>query len=227
MEILFDTANLADIEKLSAIYPLAGVTTNPTIIKAEGKIEFYAHFRRIRQIIGPDRTLHVQVLATDAKGIVDDAHTLMKGIDEQILVKIPTTEPGLQAMRQLKSEGAHVTATAIYSRTQGFLAIAAGADYIAPYFNRMESLDIDATATVGALVRFAERAGTGTKVMPASFKNVAQVCAAIDAGVPAVTVQPQLLRAAVGTADVMQAVKAFADDWQATFGTSELPKLDR
>ena len=58
MDILFDTANLDDIERLTPIYPVTGVTTNPTILKAEGRVDFYEHFRRIREIIGPDRTLH-------------------------------------------------------------------------------------------------------------------------------------------------------------------------
>ena len=137
MEILFDTANLADIEEMTPLYPVSGVTTNPTIIKAEGRIDLYPHLRRIREIIGPDRTLHVQVLAQDADGIVADAHRLLDQIDGKVYAKIPTTEQGIKAIRLLKNEGIGVTATAIYSKTQGMLAIAAGADYIAPYFNRM------------------------------------------------------------------------------------------
>jgi len=98
MDILFDTANLDDIERLTPIYPVTGVTTNPTILKAEGKVDFYAHFRRIREIIGPDRTLHVQVLAKDAKGMIDDAHKLLDKIDDKVYPKIPTTEAGIAAM---------------------------------------------------------------------------------------------------------------------------------
>ncbi len=139
MEILFDTANLTDIEEMTPFYPVSGVTTNPTIIKAEGRIDFYNHMRRIREIIGPDRTLHIQVLAQDADGIVADAHRLLDQVDGNVFAKIPTTEQGIRAMRLLKDEGIGVTATAIYSKTQGMLAIAAGADYIAPYFNRMET----------------------------------------------------------------------------------------
>ena len=55
MEILFDTANLDDIERLTPIYPVSGVTTNPSIVKAEGRIDFYPHLRRIREIIGTER----------------------------------------------------------------------------------------------------------------------------------------------------------------------------
>ena len=223
MDILFDTANLDDIERLTPIYPVTGVTTNPSILRKEGKVDFYPHFRRIREIIGKERTLHVQVLAKDAQGMIDDAHRLLDKIDDQVYPKIPTTEAGIAAMRHLKEEGVNVTATAIYSKTQGILAIAAGADYIAPYFNRMESLDIDTSSTIKSLAKFIDRQGADCKIMAASFKNVAQVSAAFEAGAHAVTVHPTLLRAALATPDVNQAVDAFASDWLDTYGTDSLP----
>jgi len=223
MEILFDTANLADIEEMTPIYPVSGVTTNPTIIRAEGRIDFYPHFRRIREIIGPDRTLHIQVLGQTAEGIIADAQRLREMVDSDVFVKIPTTEQGIKAMRLLREQGIGVTATAIYSKTQGILAIAAGANYIAPYFNRMESLDIDTVATIKSLSRFIDRHGADCKIMAASFKNVAQVSAAFEAGAQAVTLPPQLLRAALAAPDVTQAVAAFAQDWYDTFDSDVLP----
>lgn len=119
MEILFDTADLDSIERLMSIYPLAGVTTNPSILKKEGKVELYPHFRRIRSIIGIDRSLHVQVIARDKQGMIDDAHRLLDNIDEHVYPKIPMTEEGLAAMRHLKEEGVRVTATALYSKRPG------------------------------------------------------------------------------------------------------------
>src|SRR5665647_1560712 len=113
MEILFDTANLADIEAMTPIYPVSGVTTNPTIIRAEGRIDFYSRCRGIRELIGPDRTLHVQVLAQDAEGIIHDAHRIREMIDEQVYVKIPTTEQGIKAMRELYTQGIGITALSL------------------------------------------------------------------------------------------------------------------
>ena len=223
MEILFDTANLADIEEMTPIYPVSGVTTNPTIIRAEGPIDFYPHFCRIRDIIGPDRTLHIQVLGQTAEAIIADAERLREMVDADVFVKIPTTEQGIKAMRLLRERGIGVTATAIYSKTQGILAIAAGANYIAPYFNRMESLDIDTVSTIKSLSRFIDRQGADCRIMAASFKNVAQVSAAFEAGAHAVTLPPLLLRAALAAPDVTQAVIAFAQDWYDTFGTDQLP----
>lgn len=223
MDILFDTASLTAIERLTPIYPFTGVTTNPTILKREGKVDFYEHFRRIREIIGPERTLHVQVVATDYQGILDDAHRLLDKIDEHVYPKIPTTEAGIHAMRTLKAEGAHVTATAIYSKTQGVMAIAAGVDYLAPYYNRMQSLDIDTRGTISVLSSFIDRFDAPCRIMAASFKNIAQVSNALESGAHAVTLAPSLLEAALGTPDILQAVDQFTKDWKRVHGTDRLP----
>jgi transaldolase len=87
----------------------------------------------------------------------------------------------------------------------------------------MESLDIDTVATIKSLARFIDRHGASCKVMAASFKNVAQVSAAFEAGAQAVTVPPGLLRAALSTPDVAEAVGTFSRDWFETFGIPGLP----
>ena len=90
MEFLLDTANLAEIKKYVAIAPIAGVTSNPTIVKKEGQIDFFNHMKAIRDIIGLDKTLHVQVVAQDVAGIVADAHAILANIDKEVLTNIFT-----------------------------------------------------------------------------------------------------------------------------------------
>lgn len=223
MEILFDTADLTVLEERVPLYPVAGVTTNPTILAKEGRIDVYEHLRQIRRIIGPDRSLHIQVLAQDSDGMVADARRLLEQVDDNVFVKVPTTEQGLRAIRLLKADGVRVTATAIYSKVQGTLAVAAGADYIAPYVNRMEARGTDASAAIRSLAMLIDRDGAQCKIVAASFKNVGQITAALEAGAAVVTVPPALLRAALATPDVTEAVNAFARDWHDTFGTAELP----
>ncbi|GAB78436.1 fructose-6-phosphate aldolase, TalC/MipB family [Austwickia chelonae] len=223
MEILFDTADLAVIEEVVDIYPCAGITSNPTILKAEGAVDLYAHMRAVRQLIGDERTLHVQVLAQDPDGIVDEAHRILARIDDRVHIKVPLTEAGLRAIRTLKSEGIAVTATAIYTKVQGLLAVAAGCDYLAPYVNRMENLDIDAVDTLHTLADVIARDGSPAKILAASFKNTAQVCTALAAGSHAVTVPPALLRQTLASPVVDGAVQAFAADWRSVHGTDALP----
>jgi TalC/MipB family fructose-6-phosphate aldolase len=223
MEIMFDTANLAEIERMAVIYPFSGVTSNPTILKAAGRVDFFPHFRAIRRIIGARRSLHIQVVARTADGMVTDAHRILEGIDADVYIKIPVNEAGLQAINRLKAEGVKVTGTAIYSITQSLLAIAAGVDYLAPYYNRMEAIDIDAPQTIATIADAIAADGSPTRIVAASFKNVAQVTRCLRAGAHSVTLAPNLLRNAVADAHIAAAVDRFTRDWEVNFGVAEIP----
>ena len=219
MEFLFDTANIAEIKKCGDIYPYTGVTSNPSILKPEGAVDFFGHFRQIRGIIGPDRSLHIQVVAEDSHTMVKEAEKILEMVDDKVSIKIPTTEEGLKAMQILKGKGATITATAIYTKFQGMLAIAAGADYIAPYYNRMESQDIYADHTIIALAQVINSKRLNCKILAASFKNTGQVMAAITAGAHAVTVLPELLNEGLDLPFVAKSVGNFTKSWQSVYGS--------
>lgn len=223
MKFLLDSASIQDVAEVVSAYPVAGVTSNPSIIKAEGAIDFYPHFRRLREEIGWQRTLHIQVLGRFAEEMVSEAQLILENVDTAVFIKVPTTEEGLKAIRRLRNDGVNVTATAIYGRTQAMLAVAAGANYIAPYFNRMANLDIDPLSTIGALRRLIDRDRYDCQIVAASFKNLAQVNGAFEAGAHAVTLAPHLLRSAVSSANIADAVAGFEADWLDTFGTNQLP----
>ncbi len=225
MEFLFDTANLDIIKSFGAIYPYTGVTTNPSIVKAEGRIDFFTHLRSIREVIGFGRTLHVQVVGHTREAILADADALLGKVDDQVYIKVPTTEQGLAAMQELKARGISVTATAIYSKIQGFAAIAAGADYLAPYYNRIANLEGDPKGVVSALATTISGNGASTRLLSASFKNIAQVNEAFLAGSHAVTLQPQLLRDAFDAAAISKAVSDFDADWATIYGDVTISEL--
>lgn len=224
MEFLFDTANLEDIRKYIEIYPVTGITSNPSILKAEGEIDFFTHMRAIRRLIG-ERMLHIQVTAQDCEGMIKDAQAILKNVDDRIFIKIPTTEEGLKAMRILKAEGVGVTATAIYTKIQGFMAIACGVDFIAPYYNRMENLDIDSCETIASFRQMIDEDGAETKILAASFKNIAQVNQAFLAGAHTATLAPGLLHEAFGGAAIQKAVEDFHNDWVKIHGNSMISDL--
>lgn len=227
MELLFDTANLEDIRKYSQHYPITGVTSNPSILKQEGKIDFFERLRAIRRMIGKEKSLHVQVISEDAEGMLAEAETILREVDDQVYIKIPTTEEGLKAMMRLKAQGVKVTATAIYTKIQGFAAIMAGADFIAPYCNRMENLDVDFEETIAAFRQMIEENGSSCKILAASFKNIGQVNRAFLAGAQTATVQPALLHAAFDMAAVTKAVEDFKKDWVSVQGDVSIAELSR
>ena len=218
MEFLLDTANIEDIKKYGAIVPLAGVTSNPSILKKEGNIDLFQHMKEIRSIIGPERSLHVQVVSQDFEGIMKDAEAILENIDKDIFVKVPVNAEGLKAIQALKKQGVNITATAIYSKFQAYLAIAAGADYIAPYFNRMENLNIDPIDAITSMAKEIERTNSKTKILAASFKNVSQVNHACECGAQAATMGVDIIQSALSMPSIQKAVNDFTSDWESIYG---------
>lgn len=227
MEFMLDTANLEEIKHYQRIAPISGVTSNPSIVKKEGKIDFFAHMNHIRQIIGPDKSLHIQVVATDYKGMLQDAKKILDKVDRDVFIKVPVNEVGLKVIKTLKKEGVNVTATAIYTKFQAYLAIAAGADYIAPYFNRMENVNVDPREAINQMAKEIKRTNSSTKILAASFKNASQVNGALENGAQAATMSPDIIKHALNLPTIEQAVNDFTHDWEEVFGENQpISKLD-
>jgi transaldolase len=225
MEYLVDTAHLDDIKRFCAFLPISGVTSNPSIVKKEGKIDFFAHMKKIRSVIGPQASFHIQVSATDYDGMMKDAHAILEKVDDQVAIKVPVTMEGIKTIKALKAEGANVTATAVYSKAQAFMALEAGADYIAPYYNRMEAMGIDSAGVIADIATIINTYGYKTKILAASFKNVAQIDKAILAGAQCITSAPEIYETALSGKVVAGAVDDFTRDWQAVYGDDRICDL--
>ena len=225
MKYLLDTANLDDIRRCCEIFPIAGVTSNPSIVKREGNVDFFAHMREIRSIIGMDSPLHIQVTAPDAEGMVRDADAIMEKVDSNVFVKVPVTLEGLKAMKAMKAKGIPITGTVVYSKQQSFLAMEAGADYIAPYFNRMENLGIDPDDVIASLAEMIALYDYPTQILAASFKNAGQVDRAFLAGAQTATMDPSILISAISQPHIDGAVEQFMNDWKAVHGETLLCQL--
>ena len=226
MKYLVDTANIENIRKMYEYLPIAGVTSNPSIVKKEGKIDFFEHMRTIRSIIGPDSDLHIQVTADTYEGMLADADAIVSQVDPQVYIKVPTTMLGLKVMKALKAKGLRVTATAIYTSYQGMLALEAGADYLAPYYNRMENMEIDPEEVIAALAEMIDRYGYQAKILAASFKNIGQVNKAFLAGAQTATMDPAILEAALSMPAIGKAVTDFNNDWRSIFGEKTIADLN-
>lgn len=218
MEFMLDTINLQEIAEYLKIVPVAGVTSNPSIVKKEGKIDFFQHMRTIRKMIGP-ASLHVQVVEQSVAGMLRDAEAILTEIDRDVFIKVPVNQAGMEVMRELKRQNIHVTATAIYTKFQGYLAIATGADYIAPYFNRMENMNMQPREAIQSLAEQIRISQSSTKILAASFKNVGQVNATFEAGAQAATLGTDIFAQAFAVPAIQQAVDTFRSDWESIFGS--------
>lgn len=197
--------------------PWTGVTTNPSILAKSGR-QPYEVLTEIREFIGPDAELHVQVIAPDAEGMVRDGHRIVEVLGKNTYVKVPTTKEGLRAMKMLHGEGIRVTATAIYTRMQAFLAAKAGADYAAPYVNRIDNLGGDGVKTAQDIHDIFRKNGLNCQVLAASFKNSQQVQELCEYGIGAATISPDVIEALIKNDSVTMAVEAFVKDFEGLCG---------
>ena len=184
MELYLDTANVAEVERLARIFPIAGVTTNPSIIAAS-KESIWEVLPRLQKAIGDEGILFAQTMSRDAQGMVEEAKRLRDAIPG-IVVKIPVTSEGLAAIKMLKKEGITTLGTAVYSAAQGLLAALAGAKYVAPYVNRVDAQGGDGIRTVQELQALLEMHAPESMVLAASFKTPRQAldCSATNAQHP-------------------------------------------
>ena len=217
MEWMIDTANLPEIAEAVEMMPITGVTTNPTILKAELPFEYEKHLKAIRTAT-PGLSMHVQLGSLSCEGMLEEAARLQELLGMDIYVKVPVTEQGIRAIKKLKARNVNVTATAIYYPLQGMMAVSAGADYLAPYCNRMEQNEIDFGAAIAQIRDMIDLGDYPSRILGASFKNAGQVVRAISSGAHAVTVQPAMLRSVLKSALVTDAVDAFTRDYRLVKG---------
>lgn len=220
MELYLDTASVVDVERLARIFPIAGVTTNPSIIAASGE-SVWDVLPRLQKIVGPEGTLFAQTMSRDADGMVAEARRLSASFPD-IVVKIPVTAEGLVAIKALKKEGITTLGTAVYSAAQGLLAALAGAKYIAPYVNRVDAQGGDGIRTVQELQSLLELHAPESMVLAASFKTPRQALDCLLAGCEAITLPIDVAQQMLNTPAVESAIDKFEQDWKNAFGSLNL-----
>lgn len=218
MLLCIDDADVSKIRHIAEYYPVDGVSTNPSIL-AKAKRPPYEVLREIRAIIGPDAELFVQAVSRDAEGMLEEAKRITGELGENTLIKIPCAEAGYKGMKLLKAAGIRFIGTAIYTPMQGFLAAKCGAEYVAPYVNRIDNLGFDGVQAAKDIHDMIVRSGfTYSGLLAASFKNVKQVAELAAYGVKAVTVSPDIFTAFSGSADIKAAVDRFTWDFDGLVG---------
>ncbi len=221
MIYILDTADLNAIKHCNEFYPLAGVTTNPSIISKE-KTDFWKLLKDIRAIIGEDKMLHVQTVQTEASKMVEEAKLLKKELGGNFFVKVPIGEEGLKATMELKKLGIGVTMTAIFTPAQALMAAKAGASFVAPYVNRLDNILGDGTDVVAQIVEELEIHELDCKVLAASFKNAEQVHKCALAGCHSVTVTDDIMKYLISHPMTDAAIAGFEKDWNNAYGDKKI-----
>ena len=225
MQLVIDSANIEKIKYLQEYFPIDGVTTNPTIIVKEKK-PFLPLLQEIRDIIGNEKELFVQTVGSQAEEMVKEAQFINKELSGNIIVKIPVTTEGIKAIKLLKEQGIRTLATTVYTPMSAYVAAKAGAEYVAPYVNRIDNLTGNGIQVVKDIVTIFKQHELSCKLLGASFGNVQQIQQVCLAGAEGITAAPELIEAMLTIPSVDANVQQFKDDWLALYGKGAINLME-
>ena len=218
-KILIDSADIKKAREIEKYHTIAGITTNPTILsKIEGSLE--DKLKELKEFTYGKYEVHIQTTESEVEKIVEEAKKLRDYFGESFYIKIPVTKSGLEAMKLCSKEDIRVTATAILTPMQALAAAKNGANYVAPYVNRMENVGQDAKEAIleisNLLIDYP------TEILAASFKNVKQVQDILRCGAEAVTIAPEIIEASIWHPYTDKSVFDFEKDWGNRFGDKKI-----
>lgn len=207
MKIFADTANVKELREISHL--IDGVTTNPSLIAKEGR-KFEQVVKEICAIVnGP---VSAEVVSTESAGMVKEALKLSK-IHKNVVIKVPMTDEGLKAIKELSKKGIKTNCTLIFSANQALLAAKAGATYVSPFVGRLDDIGHDGMELVDEILQIYENYGFKTQVIVASVRSPKHVLEAALAGAHIATIPYNIVKQMSRHALTDAGIKKFMDDW--------------
>jgi transaldolase len=211
MKIFLDTADIEEIRVAARWGVLDGVTTNPTLYAKVGGASYESILEEICKLTsGP---VSAEVVAEDVEGMLKEGRHFAK-IAPNIVVKIPMSEEGLEAMSRLAEEGISTNCTLIFSANQGLLAAKAGASLLSPFVGRLDDINEDGMTVIRDLVNIVEIHGLESEVLAASMRNPLHMTQAALAGAHIATVPFKVLQQMVHHPLTDKGIVQFRADWE-------------
>jgi len=210
MRIFLDTANVEHISHAVKLGVVSGVTTNPTLLAREKRIDYKAAILEICSLVkGP---VSAEVLSQETEFIIQEARELSSW-SPHIAVKIPITAPGLEAISILSKEGVKVNLTLCFSVNQALLGALAGVTYVSPFVGRLDDVSHDGMQLVAEIVQMFGHYGFPTQVIAASIRHPLHCVAAAKAGAHIATVPHSVLMRMFDHPLTTEGIRRFKEDW--------------
>ncbi len=217
MKLLIDSADVEKIKKISEYFIIDGVTTNPTLLSKAGRPP-YEVISEIRDILGPEKEIHVQVISKMAEDMVSEAKHIAGKIGGNLLIKIPAVPEGFKAMKLLLESDIRITATAVFSPAQALFSANGRAAYVAPYVNRLDQMGYDGVELAETIQDLFDNNDYETEVLAASFHSTRQVMELATYGIGAATLSPEMYGQLASNITASDAVDKFVADFEKLTG---------
>jgi transaldolase len=211
MKIFLDTGDVEAIRKACDTYLIDGVTTNPSHI-AKTKRKFSDVVEEICSIVpGP---VSVEAVADTTEKLIDEAVRLAS-IAPNVVIKIPMTVEGLRAVPILEEQkNVKTNVTMIFSSTQSFLAMKAGASFVSIVLSRLDAVANESDILVEDAAIIRNNYGFDSEIIAGSIKTQNHILSCLRAGIDIVTMNPGLFFQMFKHPLTTEGLAQFAIDWE-------------
>jgi transaldolase len=212
MKLFLDTADIDEIRNGVRWGVIDGVTTNPSLY---AKVKDRSYDDVLKEICGiTPGPVSAEVIADDVDGMLDEGRRFAK-LADNIVVKVPMTENGLEAISRFKAEGIKTNCTLIFTANQGLLAAKAGASLLSPFVGRLDDINEDGLIVIRELSEIVRFYDLDSEVLAASIRHPRHITECALAGAHVATLPFKVLQQLVHHPLTDSGVERFKKDWQA------------
>jgi TalC/MipB family fructose-6-phosphate aldolase len=217
MGLYVDSACVDEVARVCQSFPIAGVTTNPSILLAATeqrgqRLDDLAVLRELLRLC--DGPVFMQPVGATDDDLYAAASRYIGVAPQRVVPKLPITPEGLCAGLRITHEGGRVAYTAVGSLAQAYCGATAGASWVIPYFGRLRRFGLDPCERVSHMARLLASQGGDTRILAASIKTSADLVEASLAGAHDVTVAPSVIAGLLTDPLTESAVRQFGADWE-------------
>lgn len=210
MQFFLDTANIDEIKRIHRLGLVDGITTNPSLIAKENR-DFKEVVQEICGIV--DGPVSAEVIGLTVDEMLQEARDIAQWASN-VVVKIPMTEAGLEAVKKLSEEGIKTNVTLIFSVAQGLMAAKAGASYISPFVGRVDDMGEDGLELVQNLKQTMKNYQFETEIITASIRNIGHLEKAAISGADIATIPGSILPKLWSHPLTDKGIDQFLEDWK-------------
>lgn len=210
MKLFIDTANVDEIKEIAKWGVVDGVTTNPSLIAKE-KRDFKEVVTEITGIV--DGPISAEVVSLKHDEMVLEAKELAK-IHKNIIIKVPMTEEGLIAVKELHAMGIKTNVTLIFTSTQALLAAKAGASYVSPFLGRLDDISTDGLNLIEEIMDIFGNYDYDTEVIAASIRHPMHVVECARLGCDIATIPYKVFKQMLHHPLTDSGIEKFLKDWE-------------
>lgn len=210
MKLFIDTANVDEIKEIAEWGVVDGVTTNPSLIAKE-KRDFKEVVTEITGIV--DGPISAEVVSLKHDEMIEEAKELAK-IHKNIIIKVPMTEEGLIAVKELHAMGVKTNVTLVFTSTQALLAAKAGASYVSPFLGRLDDISTNGLNLIEEIMDIFNNYDYDTEVIAASIRHPMHVVECARLGCDIATVPYKVFKQMLHHPLTDSGIERFLKDWE-------------